>query len=823
VSKHLETYPNNLPIQLSSFIGRERAMAEIKHLLLTTRLLTLTGAGGSGKTRLALQVAADLLSQFDHGVWWVELAALTDAVLVPQQVISSLGLSEQPGCSLLDTLSEALQPKKLLLVLDNCEHLVAACAQLVETLLRSCPGLRILATSREAFNIPGETIWPVPSLDVPDAYHLPPVEGLVKYEAVHLFIERAVSVLPAFKITQENASAVAQVCRRLDGIPLAIELAAARVKVLSLEQIATRLDDSYRLLASGSRIALPRQQTLQATIDWSYNLLSEKERILFRRLSVFLGGFTLEAAEAVCAGDGIEQDEVLDLLSHLVDKSLVAVVEGGGEVRYRLLETIRQYGQNKLPEFGETASLRRSHRDWYLGFAERAASQVLGAEQAKWFDRLEVEHDNLRAALGWSLESGEAENAAQLGIALWRFWQVRGYMSEGRSFLERALAGFSEQTPVRAKALHAAGDLASFQGDYRRAKTLLEESLDLCRELLDRQGAGYALISLGIMTQNEGDYKGAVIFLEESLQLFREGEDRFGMTLALAGLGLSVLYLGEYERASVLCEESLALSRERGDPRSTASALTNLGISALERGDDERAKVLCEESLAIRRKLGHKGGCAHTLIILGRITMHQGDYDRATACYEESLALRQETGEKEGIAAALEGLAAVAGMQGQPVSAARLYGSAESLRNMLGAPLTPIDRSYYEQSVAAVRAQLDEPTFLKAWSEGQTMPLEEAIAAAKQVKAQEHITSASERPPAETTSTSTSRGNSSGLTAREIEVLRLVSQGLTTPQIAERLIISSRTADAHLRSIYSKLDVSSRAAATRYAIEHKLI
>jgi predicted ATPase/DNA-binding CsgD family transcriptional regulator len=823
VSKHLETCPNNLPIQLSSFIGRERAIAELKHLLPTTRLLTLTGAGGSGKTRLALQVATNLLLEFEHGVWWVELAALTDPVLVPQQVISSLGLSEQPGRSLLDTLSDALQTKKLLLVLDNCEHLITACAHVVETLLRSCPSLHILTTSREGFNIPGETIWLVPSLRVPDAYHLPPTEGLVKYEAVQLFIERASAVLPAFRLTQQNAQALAHVCRRLDGMPLAIELAAARVKVLSVEQIATRLDDSYRLLASGSRTALPRQQTLQATIDWSHNLLPEKERILFRRLAVFMGGFTMEAAEAVCAENGLEQNEVLDLLSHLVDKSLVAVVERGGETRYRLLETIRQYGLDKLPEFGETASLRRSHRDWYLGFAERAASQVMGAEQAKWFDRLEGEHDNLRAALAWSLESGEAEKAARMGVAIWRFWQVRGYMSEGRRWLERALAGFSEQTSVRAETLLAAGVLASLQDDYDRAKTLLQESLGVCLELADRQGAGYALCSLGILAHSEGDYQGAVIFFEQSLQLFREVEDRYGRTLALAGLGLTLLYLGNYERASVLCEESLALSRERGDPRSIASALTNLGIAMLERGEDERANVLCEESLALRRKLGHKGGCAHTLIILGRIAMHQGDYDQAIACYEESLALRQETGEKEGIATALEGMAAVAAMQGQPMSAARLYGFAESFRNMLGAPLTPLDRSYYEQSVAAVRVQLDEPTFLKAWSEGQAMPLEQAIAAAKQVKAQEPITPASERSPAETTSTSTSRGNSSGLTSREIEVLRLVSQGLTTPQIAERLIISSRTADAHLRSIYSKLDVSSRAAATRYAIEHKLL
>ena len=823
MSQRLETCPNNLPIQLSSFIGRERAIAELKGLLSTTRLLTLTGAGGSGKTRLALQMATNLLADFEHGVWWVELAALTDPTLVPQQVASSLGISEQPSRQLMDTLSDALQPKKLLLVLDNCEHLIAACAQLVETLLRSCADLRILTTSREAFTIPGETIWPVPSLGVPDAYHLPPREGLVKYEAVHLFIERAVSVLPTFRLTQENASALAQVCRRLDGMPLAIELAAAWVKVLSVEQIAARLDDSYRLLAGGSRTALPRQQTLQATIDWSHHLLSEKERILFRRLSVFMGGFTLEAAEAVCAGNGIEQDEVLDLLSHLIDKSLVAVAERSGEARYRLLETIRQYGQDKLQEFGEAANLRRNHCDWYVGLSERAESEILGARQGSWFDRLEVEHDNLRAALGWSLEQKEAETAARMGAAIWRFWLLRGYMSEGRRWLERALAGFSERTAVRAKALHAAGVLASHQDDYARAKPLVEESLELWRALGDRQGSAYALHSLGLLAHNGGNYEGAVSFFEESLQLSRELENHYGMTLALSGLGLTVLYLGDYERASVLCEESLALSRERGDPRSIASALTNLGITVLERGDDKRARTLCEESFTMRQQLGDKGGSAHSLAILGRIAMHQSDYERATTCYEESLTLRQETGEKEGIATALEGLAAVAGVGGQPISAARLYGSAEFLRDTLGAPLTPTDRSYYKQTVAAVRAQHDEATFQRAWTEGRAMTLEQAIAAAKQVKAPEHITPVSVRTPVETSSTSPSRGNPFGLTAREIEVLRLVTQGLTYAQIAEQLIISPRTADAHLRSIYGKLGVTSRSAATRYAIEHKLV
>jgi predicted ATPase/DNA-binding CsgD family transcriptional regulator len=808
VSKHFDTSLNNLPSQLSSFIGRERAIAELKSLLSTTRFLTLTGAGGSGKTRLALEVATTLLAEFEHGVWWVELASLTDPVLVPQQVASSLGLSEQPGRSLMDTLSEALQTRKLLLALDNCEHLIAVCAHLVETLLRSCPGLHILTTSREAFNIPGETIWLVPSLDVPDAYHLPPIEGLVKYESVQLFIERATSVLPAFRLTQENAQALVQVCHRLDGLPLAIELAAARVKIISLEQIATRLDHSYRLLAGGSRTALPRQQTLQATIEWSYHLLPEKERILFRRLSVFLGSFALEAAEAVCAGNGLEQNEVLDLLTHLVDKSLVAVTQRSGEARYRQLETIRQYAQEKLQEFGEAARMRRHHRDWYARLAEQAKAETLEARQGSWFDRLEAEHENLRVALGWSLDQQEAETAARIGAGIFRFWLLRGYISEGRLWMERALSGFSEQNAVRAQALNVAVVLTIQQDDYQTARTLAEESLDLCRELAERRETGYALNTLGWLAHNEGDYAGAVTYFEESLALFRELGQKHDIALVLSSLGLTVLSLGEYERAAALCEESLALSRERGDPSSIASVLTNLGMITLARGDVERAKELCEESLARRKTLVDKGGCAHTLTILGRIALIQGDAARATASYQESLTLRQETGEKEGIATALEGLAAVAGMQGQPVRVVRLYGAASSLRKMIGAPLPPIDRSSYEQTIAAVRALLDEPTFTAAWTEGRAMPLVEAIAEAAQL---------------DTLSTSPFRGNSFGLTAREIEVLRLLTQGLTTTQIAERLIISPRTADAHLRSIYSKLGVTSRSAATRSAIEHKLV
>ena len=823
VSKRFDPSLNNLPLQMNRFIGREREMVAVRELLVTTRLLTLTGTGGSGKTRLALQVATDLLEEFTHGVWWVELAALSDPLLVPQAVASVVSIPERAGCTVTEALSDALRPKHLLLVSDNCEHLLAACVQLIETLLHTCSQLHVLVTSREALTITGETTWLVLPLRVPDTYQPLPIEGLLAYEAVQLFVERARSVLPSFTLTPENASAVVQVCRRLDGIPLAIELAATRIRALSVEQIVARLDDAYRLLTGGSRSALPRQQTLRAAMDWSYDLLSAHEQACFRRLSVFVGSSSLEAAEAICAGEPGEAYDVLNVLSSLIDKSLVLMEQHGGEARYRLLETVRQYGQDKLQEFAEAAQVRRNHRDWYARLAEQAESEMLEVQPESWLERLEAEHDNLRVALGWSLDQKEAETAAQIGAAIWRFWLLRGHMSEGRSFLERALAGFSEQNAVRAKALNVAAILASLRDDYTAARTLAEESLALSRELAERKQTGYALYTLGRLARIEGNYAGAAALFEESLSLFRELGQQHDIALVLSGLGLTVLYLGEDERATALCEESLAISRELGDPRGIASWLANLGMIMLARGDDKRAKELCEESLAIRRALGYKGGCAHTLAILGRIALHQDAYERAIACYAESLALRQETGEKEGMATALEGLAAVTGMQGQPVRAARLYGFAASLRALLGAPLPPIDRPSHQQTVAALRAQLDEPTFLNAWTQGQAMTLEEALAEAVQVKARAHIPPTPSPAPVETPSASPARGNPFGLTAREIEVLRLVTQGLTTTHIAEQLVISPRTADAHLRSIYSKLAVTSRAAATRSAIEHQLV
>jgi predicted ATPase/DNA-binding CsgD family transcriptional regulator len=827
MSQHQDAIHNNLPLPLNRFIGREHEMDEVKGLLATTRLLTLTGTGGCGKTRLALQLATGLLDEYEQGVWWIELAALSDPHLVPQTIASAFGLSEHQGRSLTEMLADFLRPRNLLLMLDNCEHLVAACAYLVETLLRSCPHLRILVTSREALTISGETIWLVPPLHLPDAYYLPPLEGLLKYEAVQLFIERSATVLPSFRLTSENAAAVVQICRRVDGIPLATELAAARVKSLSLEQIVTRLDDAYRLLTGGSRTALPRQQTLLATVDWSYDLLSEMERRVFRRLSVFAGGFTLEAAEAICTDEGVEAEEVFDVLSRLLEKSLVVMSERSSEARYHLLVTIRQYGQEKLRQAGEVAAMRRRHGDWYVRFAERAGPEAVGLQQAEWLQRVELEHDNIRTALAWSLEQAEVEPGARIGAAIWRFWLYRGYLTEGRNVLERILQQFSEQTAVRAKVLHAAGVLAYYQNDYARANILLEESLELARALPESLGIAYALTTLGNLSSSKGDYQQATTFYEESLPLLRELGDKRVMALALSGWAMALLALGEYERAIALCEESLALARELGSPQSIAGSLTTLAIAVLERGDYERARGLCEESLDIRQTLGDKGGSAHTLTILGQVALSQGSYAQAKAHYDESLSLRQALGDKEGIAAALEGVAGVAQGQGQPLSAARLYGAAQALRDAIGAPLAPTDRASYERMVASVRVQLDAATFEAAWTQGQAFTLEQAIAAAEQVTVREQIAPTAQSPtggaPPTLPQAPASRGNPFGLTAREIEVLRLVTLGLTTTQIAEQLIISPRTADAHLRSIYSKLGVTSRSAATRSAIVHKLV
>jgi len=662
--KSLNVLPNNLPIQLTSFIGREREMVNIKTILAKARLLTLTGAGGSGKTRLALQVGADLLEQYPDGVWLVDLA-LADAALVPQTVASAMGVTEQLGRVPMDTLLDALRPKSLLLLLDNCEHLLTACARLADALPRNCPNLRILATSRESLGIAGETLYPVPTLPSPNPEALPPMEELTQYEAVRLFAERATAVLPTFRVTPQNARSVVQVCHQLDGIPLAIELAAVRVKVLTAEEIARRLRDQFKLLTGGSRAALPRHQTLKAAIDWSYDLLSEQERALLRQLSVFAGGWTLEAAEAICACEGDGKTNILGLLARLVDKSLVIADEREGKTRYRLLETVRQYSQDRLLEQGDADAVRKRHRDFFLALGEEAGPHFRGGELLTWLNRLEGEQDNLRAALEWSHGGGDPEFGLRLAVALWPLWRRRGHFKEARKWLEATLAPTgTTRTKTRASALRAAGTLAREQEDTITARERIEESIAISRELDDRQGLVDALLALGHLPQRDGDAAAAAVAFGDALSISRAIGYGYGIAEALRKLGHVARMRGDHAQARTLIEESIAKFRESGDRWGLAHPLPDVGREFLRQGDYAKARSVFEESLTIFRELRGKSGMAMLLSDLGYVAAAEGDYATASLRFDESLAFHKELGAKPSIIGLLTTRAEIAQRQG---------------------------------------------------------------------------------------------------------------------------------------------------------------
>ncbi len=698
----LESFPTNLPLQATSFVGREREMAEVKRLLEGTRLLTVTGVGGVGKTRLALQVGGDLLDQFPDGVWLVELAALSDPTLVPQAVATALGVREEPHRPLGETVLDYLREKRLLLILDNSEHLIEACAELADAVLKGCPDVQLLATSREALGIAGEVTFLVPSLPAPEPERMEAAPAelaavLRQYEAVQLFIDRGVAAKPGFGVTNENAPAVAQICWRLDGIPLAIELAAARTRALTAEQIADRLDDRFGLLTGGSRTALPRQRTLQAAIDWSYDLLSEKERLLLRRLSVFAGGWTLEAAEAVCADPddsqaepsacGIEQYEVLDLLSQLVEKSMVATEEENGEMRYRLLETVRQYAGERLMESGEAERLRERHRDFFVAVAERAEPELEGPDQKSWLDRLETEHDNLRAALAWCKSAADgAEAGLRLAAALVWFWVGRGHWREARAHLADVLAheGAGEPTAARVKALNAAGHLAVLQGDHSAAWGLHEEALAISREHGYQEGVSSSLRGLGFVAWRRGDLSTTRALCEEALAISRECGSRLGIARSLSVLAMPAERHGDYARSRALREEALAIYREVGDKSRMAHCLASVGWVALSGGDRSVARAHFEESLTIRRELGDRAGVAACLGGLGMVARRDGDYSAARPLYEESLAISRELGNKTGIAGSLHELGWAAWDDGDYSAARAHFGESLAIRRELG-------------------------------------------------------------------------------------------------------------------------------------------
>ncbi|MEO8345372.1 MAG: tetratricopeptide repeat protein [Betaproteobacteria bacterium] len=767
--RSLDSTPNNLPQQTTSFIGREKEVVHIRELMGNTRLLTLTGSGGCGKTRLAIQVAADLLESHSDGVWLVEFAALADPGLVPQAVATVLGLREDHGKTLTQSLTEHLKSRQVMLVLDNAEHVLTACAQLADALLRDCPQLRLLVSSREALGIGGELSYRIPSLSIPDPKQDAAPERLAQFESVRLFIERARSQQPQFTLTPHNAQALASVCARLDGIPLAIELAAARVRSLSMKDLNERLDQRFRLLTGGSRTALPRQQTLRSAIDWSYDLLNASEKSLYGRLAVFVGGWTLEAAERVCASDGITEEDVFDLLSSLVDKNLVMAEERESSSRYRLLESMRQYARDRLLESGGGDQWRNRHLAHFVAFAEAAAPHLAGAEEQEWLDRLETEHDNLRSALVWSATpGGEAAGGLRMAGALYRFWYVRGHLGEGRRWFTELLADVPlVRDAARAMALNGAGVLAWQQADSSEAHTLFQESLAIWRELGNRRGISDALGNLGMIAYNHGDYPTARTRLEECLAIKRELGEQRGIAGSMINLGAVASEQGDYAAARSLYEQSLAIFRNLGDRRGVATLLTNLGNMALSTGDNraarqffndgleiqrqladrssiavslnnlgrvarqendlDAARLLVEESLTIRREIAVPRGIAESLSDLGNIAFDQGDIATARALQRESLAIRRDVSDRWGIAVSLEGLGVVALALAKPYHAARVWGAAEVLRKEIGTPLTPAELSRFDGQVAAARARLGAAAFDRAMQEGRAMTLEQAV------------------------------------------------------------------------------------------------
>ena len=728
VKEKRETRPKtNLPVPLTSFIGREREIEEVKHLLSTTRLLTLTGSGGIGKTRLAIQAATDLIKSYKDGVWWVELGPVIDEALVPQTVAQVLGVRESPGQLLTESVKNFLREKQLLLVLDNCEHLITACAQLADDLLTQCANLRILTTSREALGITGETVLHVSALSFPVLAHLSQIQNLKEFESIQLFVERAAAVRPDLALTQQNAFTVTQICHRLDGIPLALELAAARVKVLSLEEIATRLDDRFTLLTHGSRTALPRHQTLRALIDWSHDLLSESERMLLRQLSVFIGGWTLNAAESVCRGDGLNPWQLLELLSHLVDKSLVIVEERDGTARYRMLETIRQYAGEKLQAAGENNEIRTRHLEFFLQLAAQAEPKLLTVEQKTVFAELDTEYGNLRSALEWAMET-DAVKGLRLAATLGQFWEVRGYIGEGRIAIEQALQqAYDAPKQVRANALQWRAQLAGRQGDYAQAKEPLEESLNLSRMLGDKRAIASSLRIFGNICLSQANYAAAQTAYEESLALLQELGDKREIASMMTNLGNVATCTGDYATGRQYQDESVAIFRELGDKFNLVLALNNLGFVAEQQGDNFAAQRFYEESIATAHEFGEKHNVAYALNGLAHVLYLEHDSAEAARNYRESLLVSQEIGEKRCIAYCLEGFAKVESQYGDAKRAALLLGAAEALRQTIGAPLNQMEQAELDQDMIVTGERLGERIFEAAWTEGRAMTLEQAI------------------------------------------------------------------------------------------------
>jgi len=722
---------HNLPQQLTSFIGRERVIVELKVLLDRTRLLTLTGAGGCGKTRLAMEVAAGTKQEFADGIWLVELAALQDPGLVPKALASVLGVEEQAGKSLTQAVIESIAPKHMLVLLDNVEHLLGACALLVDSVLRACSRIVILVTGRERLGIAGELAYRVPSLSVPDPAKDTTPEQVLAHESARLFVERALLQRQHFAVTLDNAAALASICQRLDGIPLAIELAAPRVRSMSVDEVSRRLDHRFGLLTGGSRTAMPRHRTLRSLIDWSYDLLSDPEKAMLERVSVFSGGWTLEAAEQVCAADGIAATDVLDLLTSLSDKNLIVVVDHRAATRYGLLETIRHYAAARLTDNGVESLFQARHLVHCLTIAEAAESQVLSGTEQVWFEQLESNHDNMRAALArCAAATGDAPRGLRLAGAIWRFWYVRGHLLEGRRSLSSLLAisPQDQDAAARAKALRGAGVLAYRMSDYASAGAALEEGLAIHRELGDRQGIVRSLNNLGLVAQGTGAPSLARALYEEALEIQRALGDRSGIAILLNNLGIVASEDADFTYARARFEESLAIHRELGERWHFSTVLGNLGAAVWHQGDGAAARPLLEQGLAVKRELGDTFGIAVILTTLAKLVHGLGEHRDACALLSESLLVHQDQSSPRDVAETLEASAAMARAFAGPLRAARLFGSADRMRTETQASLPPSQRVFHERETAAARKALgDDLAFDAAWREGQAMTREDAL------------------------------------------------------------------------------------------------
>jgi predicted ATPase/DNA-binding CsgD family transcriptional regulator len=772
-----------LPIPLTLLVGREREVQAVLGLLdrPDLRLVTLTGPGGAGKTRLALDVSARLLNRFADGVYFVDLASLRDPALVPSTIARALGVHETGDEPLIASLQRHLNRQSVLLVLDNFEQLVGA-APTIASLLSTSPRLKILVTSRAALRLSGEHELPVPPLALPDLRQLPDVDALTGYEAIALFVQRAQAVRPNFQLSAANAAAVAELCTRLDGLPLAIELAAARVKLLTPRALLARLGNRLALLTGGARDRPARQQTMRSTIDWSYELLAPEAQRLFTQLAVFVGGATLDAIETVCTNDDGTSADVLDGLSSLVDESLLRQTESDtGEPRFSMLETIREYASEHLDASESSDAVRERHAREYLGLVQAAEAGFKGPEQRVWLERFELEEDNVRAALRWAIDRQQAPLALQLGGLLGPFWQIRDRLTEGLLWLDQALALDSGAAgALRARALTAAGGLAFLRGEQGRAATLQRESIDLWRQL----------------------------------------GDTVGMAAALHNLARAVHYQAEFDEASRLYHEALTLRRQVNDRLGLAATLNSLGVLMRDRADDVAAMALYQESLRLYRDLGDPWGQALLLNNMSRVTRDAGDLEQTRALCLESLDLFVGLGDKHGVTWVVSNLAIVAQRQGAFARSARLTGAMEAIRATLGSSplsLSPGERAHYDEAISQVRTALGDEQVATLQAAGRALSFEESLALVR--SGPDEADGQATVVPAAAPAVTTPGGRIGPLTRRESEVAVLAARGLTDRQIAAELVITEGTVGVHLERIFGKLGIRSRAQLAAWVVK----